>query len=122
MSAQLADQPEHRDTPRILLDVAFQPTARGEPTHFVAGNIRIVDSARQLLDQQKREDVTKESWMVAHLLEMDGKHTTDDDWKAWLLFLHGLEEEPVKHRGGHRERLVVTGQAYYSCVRCHEIL
>jgi hypothetical protein len=113
----MADRPEHHNTPRILLDVAFQPAARGEPTHFVAGNIRIVGSARKLLHQEERDNIMERNWMVAHLLEMQRKYPTDDDWKAWLLFLHGLEEEPIEFRG-HRERLVVTGQAYYSCLRC----
>ena len=44
----------------ILLEIAFQPVARGGVRHFTAGNIRIVTKARNLvLDEEERMRFTK---------------------------------------------------------------
>ena len=53
----------------IVVKVAFQPTARGGPRHFVSGNGHIVRHAREIL---KVVDADSHPPYVAHLLEAGG--------------------------------------------------
>jgi hypothetical protein len=116
-SAEMSLHPKHKETPKFLLDVAFQPTARGEPRHFIAGNIRITNSARKLLDLESRKAVEESRWMAAHLVEAQRDTPIDDDWKAWFEFDQGLKDS-IRSDGRHREKLIETDQVYYSCTRC----
>jgi len=116
-SAEMSLHPVHKETPRFLLDVAFQPTARGEPRHFIAGNIRIVNGARKLLDLESRRAVEESGWLAARLVESQRDTPIDDDWKAWLEFDQGLKDRK-RSDGKHRERLLETDQVYYSCAQC----
>jgi hypothetical protein len=103
--------------PETILKVAFQPTARGGETHFVAGNIRLVSAARDLLDTDACEDIATGAWMVAHRLELGGENEDDNDvWRAWLEDKYHIDDN---QRGNiQEEQLLVEGQQMYACPVC----
>jgi len=90
---------------RILLDMAFQPAARGGPRHFTAGNIRLVTKARALLKSEKEQEefTGNEEW-------------SNDQWKLALLNHFKMKESDEGRLD--REQLVLYGQAVYSCILC----
>lgn len=93
----------------ILLEIAFQPAARGGARHFTAGNIRIVTMARNLvLDEEKRLRFTKG-------MDWDG-----DKWMAALRDEFGMLEEDVGDF--NREQLVAGGQNSYQCAGCKGLI
>jgi hypothetical protein len=101
------------NTPRLICQVALQPTARGGLTHFTAGNIRIVYKARKLLfSPEERDLVRKSEWMAAHLIEESRSDMLDTDWEMWLKAEFGMDKP------GSYEPLVVTDQLYYTCPEC----
>jgi hypothetical protein len=106
----------HRSVPETILKVAFQPTARGGKTHFVAGNIRLVSAARDLMDPEERDHVATTGWMIAHKLEGHGGGDDDDEWQAWLEQKYHIDEQ---HRGNiSEEQLLIEGQQMYTCPTC----
>lgn len=107
---------EYAQVPKIILDIAFQPTARGGLIHFAAGNIRIVRFARSLVDSNAREQVSSShDWFVAHSQEV-GEDITEDDWMRFMEEQQGMEE---KNRGvGRFEQLLVGDQTMFSCPLC----
>ena len=91
--------------PTILLEIAFQPAARGGVQHFTAGNIQIVTMARNLvLDEEERLRFTK------------GMDWDCDKWMAALRDEFGMLEEDVGDF--NREQLVVETQNSYQCAGC----
>jgi hypothetical protein len=109
----------HWSVPETILKVAFQPTARGGKTHFVAGNIRLVSAARDLMDPEKRDEVATTGWMIAHQLEGHGEEEEgedEDEWQAWLEQKYHIDE---RHRGNIKEeQLLIEGQEMYTCPTC----
>jgi hypothetical protein len=63
---------EHSKVPKSILQIAFQPTARGGNLHYIAGNIRFVNRARLLLDPMVREDILSNPvpWMAATIVDL----------------------------------------------------
>lgn len=91
--------------PRILLDMAYQPAARGGERHFPAGNIRLVTEARDLLkDEAKREDLTEH------------QNFNESEWKDALLRLFAIKNSDEGR--ADREQLVLYDQSIYICVTC----
>ena len=113
---------QYHSVPKIIVQVAFQPTARGGETHFVAGNIRLVSSARLLLDPEARDRVASEGWMIAYKLEQDMKMEGgddidgDDEWQAYLEFMHNIDDK--QRRNPMEEQLSLDGQEMYTCPIC----
>jgi hypothetical protein len=108
----------NQDVPNIVMAVAYQPTARGGPNHFVAGNIRIVNSAKGLLGATGRERPEPSNWMAAYLVEKDGDNPNVEEqgWKGYLESTHGLE---VEYEGDiNYEQLLITNQSVYACQNC----
>jgi hypothetical protein len=116
ISCSLEDYNE--DIPQWVLKVAFQPTARGGPFHFCTGNIRLVHTARGLLAAETREAIACSPWMAAHMAEAGRDFVIDEDWKAWLIFEHGMEDTKDSALS-REEELVVKGQFLYPCPSCN---
>ena len=112
---RVAEDPQFQDVPKSILRVAFQPTARGGPKHFVTGNIRIVNMARSLLNHDYRKEIQSSYWMAAHLAEEERADVTDHDWNVWLGAQFGIQD--TENRA--REKLVMEDQQLYSCPSCN---
>lgn len=112
---------EHQDTPKVIFQVAYQPTARGGLRHFTAGNLRIVKFARDLLDAKRRNEVVGHGdWFAAHMQEIgddDEEHITEEDWRRFMEDEHGIKEKDQGKDG--REQLLVLGQSITSCPLCN---
>lgn len=95
--------------PRILLDMACQPAARGGERHFTAGNIRLVTKARKLLySEEERAEFT------------GNKEWNNDQWKKALMKHFGIKKS---HEGKvDREQLVLYDQVVYKCTICHALI
>jgi hypothetical protein len=105
--------PEYLETPKIILDVALQPTSRGGLKGFTAGNIRIVSIARRLSSSpEDRKSIETSPWMAAHLIEQEKVGVTDSEWENWLKGEFGMDEDESY------EPLVVKDQLYYTCPVC----
>jgi hypothetical protein len=113
---RVAEREEYGQTPKTILIVAFQPTARGGLTHFTAGNIRMVSQARSLLSSEERHVVEQSGWMMAHLIEESRENILDDDWIKWLESEFGIDKKDVC------EKLLVEDQLYYTCPTCNSSL
>ena len=71
-----------KELPQVLLQMAYQPVARGDECHFTAGNIRIVTKAWKLVrDKEKRHELT------------GGKDWKEDCWRSGLLELFKIDKE-----------------------------
>jgi hypothetical protein len=107
-----------QDVPEVILQVAYQPTARGGFTHYTAGNVRITKFARELLVAQRRDEILHhDPWFIAHAQEVgDEESITENDWRRFMEDKHGMEE---KNQGveGH-EQLLVLDQIIESCPLC----
>lgn len=101
------------DIPKSILEVAYQPTARGGSLHYISGNIRLVNAARQLLDRQKREDIiTKpDPWMAVNIEKHQENEATL--WWKYLIYENNLNEEKKD-----TEKLVNLDQVLYTCPNC----
>lgn len=98
-----------KSPPAILVQMAFQPAARGGTRHFAAGNIRIVKKARELLlDQEEHSKWT------------GGNNMTEEEWISSLEKFFGLSrsEPETDHEKFEREQLVVGCQDIYQCAKC----
>jgi hypothetical protein len=105
----------HPSVPETILKVAFQPTARGGKLHFVAGNIRFVSAARDLIDPDAREDLAADPWMLAYQFESD-EGEEDNGWQAWLEYKYHIDDQ---NRGNIKEeQLLIEGQQMYTCPVC----
>ena len=107
-----------QDTPQVILQTAYQPTARGGLTHFTAGNLRIVKFARGLLEANRRNEIIDhDNWFAAHVQEVgEEENITENDWRRFMEDEHGIKEE---HQGvDGREQLLVLGQSISSCHLC----
>jgi hypothetical protein len=98
--------------------VAFQPTARGGPRHFVTGNIRIVNTAKHLLSQDFREEVRNGGWMAAHLAEHSRLCMVDHDWLVWIAYQHGIKSISPSENTRDDEAFLVENQVCYHCPNC----
>lgn len=100
------------DIPRSILEVSYQPTARGGDLHYISGNIRLVNAARQLLDKQKREDIIArpDPWLAANIeTHLENEATL---WWEYLIYENNIDEEK------DAEKLVTTDQVLYTCPNC----
>jgi hypothetical protein len=104
---------EHSDVPKSILQIAFQPTARGGNLHYIAGNIRFVHKARLLLDQVLREDILSnpDSWMAANIVDLE-----DDEASLWWEYM--AYEYNIDTENKDTEQLVVTDQVLFECPKC----
>jgi hypothetical protein len=104
---------EHSKVPASILQIAFQPTVRGGTLHYIAGNIRFVNKARQLLDHDVRENILSnlESWMAASIVDHE-----DDESSLWWEYM--VYEYDIDIENKDTEQLVVTGQVLYKCPKC----
>ena len=104
--------------PTTILEVAFQPTARGGSTHFTAGNLRIVKFAQTLLEASIRDEIVGgHNWFAAHIQEVgDEGDITDKDWRSFMEDEHSIKER--KSTGDEFEQLLVSGQAILACPLC----
>lgn len=110
----------HQDTPKVIFEVAYQPTARGGLRHFAAGNLRIVKLAQDLLESKRRDEVVGHSdWFAAHMQEVGDDNEgniTEEDWRKFMEDEHGIKEKDQGKDG--REQLLVLGQNITSCPLC----
>jgi hypothetical protein len=104
---------EHPMTPQCILDVAYQPTARGGQKHFITGNIRFVLMARNLLQGTQRDEALNA--MDAGTVMTIGVEWEDVEtiWRSFMEVEHGIWPEK-----NHTEQLVVEDQLLYACPRC----
>ena len=81
---------EHQETPCCILDVAYQPTACGGQIHYMAGNIRFVAMARNLLEEAQRSN--RLTTMDAGLVMTIGVQWEEKDmvWRTYLEVEHGI--------------------------------
>jgi len=96
--------------PRILQCAAFQPTARGGPRLFTAGNIRIVTKARELVESKEKRAIFSEELLAC----------SDDEWTRSLENYFGILESD--HGNFENEQLVASGQDIYLCPICKEFV
>jgi hypothetical protein len=94
MEAQIQESTMHR-IPQVVFSTATQPTTRGGPRNFVAGNIRIVNDARGLLHPSDQSD----SYWRNLLME---------EWN-----LNNFNEPQDAS-----EALIIPDPIYYICPRC----
>lgn len=101
------------DIPKSILEVAYQPTARGGSLHYISGNIRLVNAARQLLDKQKREDIitNPDPWMAVNIENHQENEATL--WWKYLIYENNINEEKED-----AEKLVIVDQVLYTCPNC----
>lgn len=92
--------------PQLLLDIAYQPIARGGPHHFATGNIRFVNMARRLVeDTGERDKLTK------------GSVWQGDDWVQFFHDRFDLDED----KDADSEKLLIESQNVYQCV-CNKFI
>lgn len=111
---EMKREDQYRAVPESILKMAFQPTARGGKKHFIAGNIRLVSEARELLDHTLREKAAAKPWMVAFILESNGE---GDEWEAWLEEKYHID--PNGRGDIHEEQLLIEDQEMFVCPICH---
>ena len=104
---------KHSDVPRSILEIAFQPTARGGNLHYIAGNIRFVNMARMLLDHTARANMlaNPDRWMAANIVD----HGEDESSLWWEYMVY---EQGIDIGDKDTEQLVVTGQDLRACPKC----
>jgi hypothetical protein len=104
---------EHCNIPNSIIQIAFQPTARGGNLHYTAGNIRFVNRARLLLDHAVREEILSnpESWMVGNIVDHE-----DDEFSLWWEYM--VYEYNIDVEDKDTEQLVVNDQVFYKCPKC----
>jgi hypothetical protein len=104
---------EHPNVPQTILQIAFQPTARGGNLHYIAGNIRFVNKARLLLDHRVREDILSNPvpWMAANIVDFE-----DDENSLWWEYM--VYEYNIDIGNKDTEQLVVTDQVLFKCPNC----
>lgn len=104
---------QHSNVPLPILQIAFQPTARGGNLHYIAGNIRFVHKARLLLDPQVREEILSnpEPWMAANMVDYDEDEISL--WSEYMVYKYNIDVE-----NKDAEQLVVTDQVLYKCPNC----
>ena len=120
---QIARQ-EHQNSTATVVEVAFQPTARGGLTHFASGNGRIVLQARQILDDANPKCA---GMYAAHKAEseLDENFSEGAGWKAktWLEIMlenMGLKED---YEGNYnREQLIIRDQQMFTCPVCDNMV
>jgi hypothetical protein len=104
---------EFPDIPKSILEVAYQPTARGGGLHYVSGNIRLVNMGRELLRKEKRDVIlrTPDPWMAENI----ETHQENEDalWWEYLKYDNNIDEEK-----NDTEQLVVKEQVLYTCPSC----
>jgi hypothetical protein len=109
----------HEGYAEIIVDVAFQPTARGGPTHFASGNGRIVRLARELLNDANLDSYPQ---YVGHLLEAEGDPAFSRE-NAWAEIMEDLIGLKKAHRGDFsHEQLICREQQMYGCPICENIV
>jgi hypothetical protein len=99
--------------PQSIMEVAYQPTARGGDLHFVAGNIRLVNMARELLDEEARNHIlaTPDPWMATNMAMNE-----QDEAALWWEYM--VYENNIEEGKKDAEQLVVKDQVLYSCPSC----
>lgn len=99
--------------PKSILQVAYQPTGRGGRLHYVAGNIRFVHMARELLDAQRQGHIlaTPDPWMMVNIEQNQGDEVAL--WWDYLKYENNVDEEDK-----HGEQLLIVDQVFYTCLRC----
>lgn len=104
---------ESSDAPKSIIQIAFQPTARGGKLHYTAGNIRFVNKARQLLEPMVRQKILSnpEPWMVGNIVDHE-----DDESSLWWEYM--VYEYAINVEDKDTEQLVVTDQVLYKCPKC----
>jgi hypothetical protein len=104
---------EHSNVPQSILQIAFQPTARGGDLHYIAGNIRFVNKARLLLDSKVRADILSNPnpWMAANMIDHE-----DDESSLWQEYM--IYEYNIKTDNKDTEQLVVADQVLFNCPTC----
>jgi hypothetical protein len=105
---------EHpKETPRCIVETAYQPTARGGQIHYVTGNIRFVSMARNLLDEAYRAEML--TTMDAALLITIGVgwEVQETVWRSYMEVEHGISPEKKM-----TEQLLVQEQVLYACPQC----
>jgi hypothetical protein len=82
--------------------------------HYISGNIRLVNLARQLMEQEKREDILAKPdvWMALNVAE----HQEKDEATLWWRYLI-YENNIIEEKKG-TEQLVVRDQIVYTCPLC----
>ncbi|KAF8816245.1 hypothetical protein BYT27DRAFT_7208844 [Phlegmacium glaucopus] len=105
---------EFPEVPRSIIEVAYQPTARGGSVHYISGNIRLVNLARQLMEQEKREDILAKPdlWMALNVVE----HQEKDEATLW--WQYSIYENNIIEEKKGTEQLVVRDQIVYTCPLC----
>lgn len=104
---------EHSNVPKSIIQIAFQPTARGGNIHYTAGNIRFVNKARLLLDPTVREKILSnpKPWMVGNMVAHE-----DDESGLWWEYM--VYEFDIVTEDKDTEQLVVMDQVMYKCPKC----
>jgi hypothetical protein len=94
--------------------VAYQPTARGGNLHYIAGNIRLVNMARLLLDKAKRDEIlaTPDPWMSENMAAQ--REDESSMWWEYMMYENNIDGEKQD-----TEQLVVKDQILYTCPECN---
>jgi hypothetical protein len=105
---------EFCDIPKSIIEVAYQPTARGGSVHFTSGNICLVNMARELLVEEEQRDILAKAdpWMATNMATYP-----DDDAALWWEYL--IYENNIDEKDKAVEQLVVKDQAQYTCPCCN---
>jgi hypothetical protein len=114
----LQQELRYASVPETILQVAFQPTARGGPQHFIAGNIRLISAAKKLLDPVELEKAKNSSWMSAHELQV-GSLNDCCVWQEWLEEKYHIDGDAREDLNS--EQLLVKDQRFYICPGCDVI-
>lgn len=111
---------QHQNNTAVVIEVAFQPTARGGFRHFVSGNGRIVLQAREILNNANPQCA---SMYAAHKVESekDPDFSEDTPWKekVWMdIMLENIGLKDDYSNRDDREQLIIRNQQMFTCPVC----
>ena len=110
---------KHQNHADIVIQVAFQPTARGGSRHFASGNGRIVCHARRLLDDKNPDS---HAMYIAHKVEAEGspEFSLENAWTEIMEEQMGLRKDD---RGkDDQEQLIIHNEQMFTCPLCENMV
>lgn len=124
VAAEQISLQENRGDIAAVIEVAFQPTARGGSTHFPSGNGRIVLLARQILDDSNPKCTGMYAARKAER-ELDPNFDGDVTWKerTWIqIMLESIGLKENQKDKNKYEQLIIRDQQMFTCPLCKNML
>ena len=108
---------QHSNVPKSIIEIAFQPMARGGNLHYTAGNIWFVNRARLLFNSTVQEEILSNTkpWMVGNMVAHGDNESSL--WWEYMVYEYDIDTEDKD-----TEQLVVMDQVVYKCHKCRTSL